>query len=137
MSTRSLFYLFLYIVLVLPGSETLLRCTYYFKVAFYEIMKGMWVRNGLQIRGQAMTYIQCHFSNSMVDPDLFLLQICATRLNPDEFLRTILDRFNVQHWLSLAKDEDKEHLQFVDQAKFYIPSFEDFLILIGTVKLIF
>ena len=100
-------------------------------------MKGMWVRNGLQIRGQAMTYIQCHFSNSMVDPDLFLLQICATRLNPDEFLRTILDRFNVQHWLSLAKDEDKEHLQFVDQAKFYIPSFEDFLILNGTVKLIF
>ena len=78
-------------------------------------MKGMWVRNGLQIRGQAMTYIQCHFSNSMVDPDLFLLQLCAARLNPAEFMRTILDRFNVQHWLSLAKEEDKEHLQFVDQ----------------------
>ena len=76
-----------------------------FQVAFYEIMSQMWVRNGLQIRGQAMTYIQCHFSNSMVDPDLLLLQICATRLNPSVFLKTILDRFHVKQWLSFAKKD--------------------------------
>lgn len=34
------------------------------------------VRNGLQIKGQAMTYIQCNFCNSMVDADLYLLQVC-------------------------------------------------------------
>lgn len=28
------------------------------QVAFYEIISGLWVRNGLQIKGQAMTYIQ-------------------------------------------------------------------------------
>ncbi len=38
-------------------------------------MCGLWVRNGLQIKGQAMTYIQCHFCKSMVDADLFLLQV--------------------------------------------------------------
>ena len=47
----------------------------YFQVAFYEIMAGLWVRNGLQIKGQAMTYIQCHFCKSMVDAALFLLQL--------------------------------------------------------------
>lgn len=52
----------------------------YLQAAFYEIMCGLWVRNGLQIRGQAMTYIQNHFCKSMVDADLFLLQVCSTQL---------------------------------------------------------
>ena len=77
-------------------------------MAFYEIMSQMWVRNGLQIRGQAITYLQCHFANSMVDPDLFLLQICATRLDPSVFLKTILERFNVKQWLSLSRNTNKE-----------------------------
>lgn len=37
----------------------------------------MWVRNGLQIKGQAMTYVQSHFCNSMIDPDIYLLQVCG------------------------------------------------------------
>lgn len=45
------------------------------QVVFHEVFAGMWVRNGLQIKGQAMTYIQCHFCNSMVDADLYLLQV--------------------------------------------------------------
>lgn len=35
----------------------------------------MWVRNGIQIKGQAMTYIQCHFCYSMGDADLYLMQV--------------------------------------------------------------
>ncbi|XP_076360822.1 ubr3 ubiquitin ligase isoform X3 [Tachypleus tridentatus] len=69
-------------------------------VAFHEILCGTWVRNGLQIKGQAMTYIQCHFCNSMVDADLFLLQVCATHLDPDWFLQTVLQRFHVFDWFS-------------------------------------
>jgi len=61
-------------------------------VAFYEILNGLWVRNGLQIKGQAMTYIQCNFCNSMVDADLYLLQICATKLMPDVFLKTVIEK---------------------------------------------
>ena len=62
------------------------------QVAFYEILCGMWVRNGLQIKGQAMTYIQCNFCNSMVDADLYLLQICATQIHSEMFLTTVMEK---------------------------------------------
>jgi E3 ubiquitin-protein ligase UBR3 len=62
------------------------------QVAFYEILCGMWVRNGLQIKGQAMTYIQCNFCNSMVDADLYLLQICATQISSEVFLATVMEK---------------------------------------------
>ena len=68
----------------------------------------MWVRNGLQIKGQAMTYIQCHFCNSMVDADMFLLQLCATRLDPGVFLKSVLERFHMLPWLSLSSDRAGE-----------------------------
>lgn len=82
----------------------------------------MWVRNGLQIKGQAMTYVQSHFCNSMIDPDIYLLQVCidfdgtfvsvincidkiifslffyfvlqvcASRLDPDYFISSVFER---------------------------------------------
>ncbi|XP_026827990.1 E3 ubiquitin-protein ligase Ubr3 isoform X2 [Ooceraea biroi] len=72
------------------------------QVAFYEILNGLWIRNGLQIKGQAMTYIQCNFCNSMVDADLYLLQICATKLLAGSFLTTVIDKFHVKEWMSLC-----------------------------------
>ena len=45
------------------------------QVAVAEVYAGMWVRNGLQIKGQAMTYVQCHFCYSMVDADIYLMQV--------------------------------------------------------------
>ncbi|CAH1395459.1 unnamed protein product [Nezara viridula] len=72
------------------------------QVAFYEILNGLWVRNGLQIKGQAMTYVQCNFCNSMVDADLYLLQVCATVLPPSFFIPTVLQRFHVMDWLSFS-----------------------------------
>jgi len=47
------------------------------KVCYYEILAGMWVRNGHQIRGQAMTYVQSHFCKSTIDVDIYLLQATA------------------------------------------------------------
>ncbi|KAL1497456.1 hypothetical protein ABEB36_008425 [Hypothenemus hampei] len=72
------------------------------QVAFYEILNGLWVRNGLQIKGQAMTYIQCNFCNSMVDADLYLLQICSTRVNTARFLTMVIDQFHVKEFMSLV-----------------------------------
>jgi hypothetical protein len=46
-----------------------------------QIYAGMWVRNGIQIKGQAMTYIQCHFCYSMADLDIFLLQVSLMSFN--------------------------------------------------------
>ncbi|XP_055914152.1 E3 ubiquitin-protein ligase Ubr3 isoform X3 [Eupeodes corollae] len=69
---------------------------------FYEILAGKWVRNGLQIKGQAMTYIQANFCNSMADMDLFFLQICATNLPDYFFLTNAIDLFSVGQWLEMA-----------------------------------
>lgn len=102
---------------LLPDSQTLhlmmmhpLRA----QAAFYEIMCQMWVRNGLQIRGQAMTYIQSHFCNSMVDADMFLLQICATRLEPATFIKDVLDRFHAPTMLTLSAEKDPDNPPLIE-----------------------
>lgn len=46
-----------------------------------------------------MTYIQANFCNSMVDMDLFFLQICSTQLPAYVFLTTAIDVFGVSEWL--------------------------------------
>lgn len=95
-------------------------------------MSGLWVRNGLQIKGQAMTYIQCHFCKSMVDADLFLLQVCATQLPANSVLKTILESFQITEWLSLRpgppnpkarvyRDRDQE-LQMIDSCLIFLTS---------------
>lgn len=60
------------------------------QVAFYEIMQGAWVRNGLQIKGQAMTYIQSNFCISMVDADIYLLQLCLSELSDANILMSLI-----------------------------------------------
>lgn len=60
------------------------------------------MRNGLQIKGQAMTYIQANFCNSMADMDLFFLQICATNIPQSFFLQNTIDIFGIGSWLELA-----------------------------------
>ncbi len=52
------------------------------------------MRNGVQIKGQAMTYLQCNFCSSMVDADLYLLQILATQLPPLNFMSTVIEKYD-------------------------------------------
>lgn len=70
----------------------LILCSRRIQVAFHEIVNGLWVRNGLQIKGQAMTYIQCNFCSSMVDADLFLLQILSTELPSVRFMQLVTEK---------------------------------------------
>uniref|UniRef100_F6Z886 E3 ubiquitin-protein ligase n=1 Tax=Monodelphis domestica TaxID=13616 RepID=F6Z886_MONDO len=63
---------------ILPDQEMLMKLMIHplqIQASLSEIHSNMWVRNGLQIKGQAMTYVQSHFCNSMIDPDIYLLQI--------------------------------------------------------------
>ncbi|KAK7110558.1 E3 ubiquitin-protein ligase UBR3-like [Littorina saxatilis] len=92
---------------VLPGRDTLCQVMMHplqVQVCMPQIYAGMWVRNGIQIKGQAMTYIQCHFCYSMADLDIFLLQVCAASMHPDLFLELVFDRFQVVKWLSFEHD---------------------------------
>uniref|UniRef100_A0A2M4A6W9 E3 ubiquitin-protein ligase n=1 Tax=Anopheles triannulatus TaxID=58253 RepID=A0A2M4A6W9_9DIPT len=49
-----------------------------------------------------MTYIQANFCNSMVDMDLFFLQICATQLPPNQFLSECIAIFSIEDWLGMS-----------------------------------
>ena len=79
-----------------------------------------------------MTYIQCHFCKSMVDADIFLLQMCATHLAPDFFLEMVLERFKIKDWLSLSSDtqhiptrayrDQDQRVQMIESCLFFIVS---------------
>lgn len=49
-----------------------------------------------------MTYIQANFCNSMVDMDLFFLQICAIQLRPETYLLRAIESFGVTEWLGMC-----------------------------------
>lgn len=78
---------------------------------FYEILSGIWIRNGLQIKGQAMTYIQANFCNSMVDMDLFFLQICAIQLPAKTFLLNAIESFGVSDWLGMSQLSQPQEME--------------------------
>ena len=72
------------------------------QIGFHEIHANMWVRNGMQMRGQAMTFVQNHFCSSFSDADLFLVQCLATKLDPVLFMNTFLERFHLTQLLREA-----------------------------------
>lgn len=102
------------------------------QIAFYSVLCGLYVRNGLQMKGQAMTYIQCHFCNSMVDADLFLIQICATHVDPNWFIQTTFERFHVWESLSLANNDLTHHKGFL-QSDQVLPMLEGALTFLATL----
>ena len=102
-----------------------------FQAAFYEIMCVMWVRNGLQIKGQAMTYIQCHFCNSMVDADMFN-SVLPDLILLSVFLKSVLDRFHVLPWLSLSSEREQTGQRLLDQDQ-EIPIMESALIFLASL----
>jgi hypothetical protein len=80
------------------------------QIATHEIHANMWVRNGMQMKGQAMTYVQNHFCSSFSDADLFLIQSIASQLEPEIFMNLLFERFHLKKWLekTLLKNSNKE-----------------------------
>ena len=58
-----------------------------------------------------MTYIQANFCNSMVDMDLFFLQICSTQLPAQTFLTTAIDAFGVADWLGMCAMSSPQEME--------------------------
>ena len=72
------------------------------QIGSYEVNANLWVLNGLQMKGQFMTYVQNHFSSSFNDPDLFLLQLISCKFNNHELLvKVLLERFQVYDYFSI------------------------------------
>ncbi|XP_003381502.1 E3 ubiquitin-protein ligase UBR3 [Trichinella spiralis] len=88
--------------LVLP-SESFLRMLMLhplrIQVGRCEITSGMWVRNGASIRHQFYLYCQSHFCASFIDWDLYLMQLCMQKCNPEWFVLTV---FHTASWFSFS-----------------------------------
>ena len=76
-------------------------------------MAGLWVTNGLQIKTQAINYMQPHFCNSTIDADVFLIQQVVTRFAPDEFIDMFASSYGLKQYMyiypiaSTPMDQDK------------------------------
>ncbi|KAJ3226348.1 hypothetical protein HK099_005056 [Clydaea vesicula] len=64
-----------------------------------QIKCGLWVRNGFSVRNQALHYKEGSLRDCM-DNDIFMLQIGACLVEPNKFLITLIDRFELLNWLS-------------------------------------
>lgn len=85
------------------------------QIGFHEIHANMWVRNGMQMKGQAMTYVQNHFCTSFSDADLFLIQALASRIDPSLFMQIFFERFHLIKWLKTTiKNRHKNNLHDSD-----------------------
>uniref|UniRef100_A0AAR2JE95 E3 ubiquitin-protein ligase n=1 Tax=Pygocentrus nattereri TaxID=42514 RepID=A0AAR2JE95_PYGNA len=122
---------------LLPDQEMLMKIMVHplqIQACLSEIHSNMWVRNGLQIKGQAMTYVQSHFCNSMIDPDIFLLQVCASRLDPDYFISSVFERFKVVDLLTMASQHQNTVLD-AEQERPMLEGALTFLVILCSLRI--
>ncbi|KRY00594.1 E3 ubiquitin-protein ligase UBR3 [Trichinella pseudospiralis] len=100
--------------LVIP-SESFLRMLMLhplrIQVGRCEIASGMWVRNGASIRYQSYLYSQSHFCSSFIDLDLYLMQLCMQKCNPEWFVLTVFDCFHTASWFSFSPSARNPYLR--------------------------
>jgi E3 ubiquitin-protein ligase UBR1 len=65
-----------------------------------QIRTGLWVRNGLAIRGQLLHYRDYMLRELCYDQDLFIIQSSFILSDPNTILVTILRRFQLLDWFS-------------------------------------
>uniref|UniRef100_A0A9J8CCB2 E3 ubiquitin-protein ligase n=1 Tax=Cyprinus carpio carpio TaxID=630221 RepID=A0A9J8CCB2_CYPCA len=121
---------------LLPDQEMLMKIMVHplqIQASLSEIHSNMWVRNGLQIKGQAMTYVQSHFCNSMIDPDIYLLQVCASRLDPDYFISSVFERFKVVDLLTMASQHQNAVLDS-EQERPMLEGALTFLVILSSLR---
>nr|XP_032821084.1 E3 ubiquitin-protein ligase UBR2-like isoform X2 [Petromyzon marinus] len=72
-------------------AELPLRCL----VLLAQVNAGMWRRNGFSLANQMYHYHSAMCRQEMFDKDVLMLQIAASRMDPDEFLLLLLCRFEL------------------------------------------
>ncbi|KAF9972936.1 hypothetical protein BGZ73_003880 [Actinomortierella ambigua] len=69
-------------------------------VLMAQIKANVWVRNGFVIRTQAQYYREVSLRENTYDSDIYLLQLAFVLFDPEHFLVTMLDRFELLQWFS-------------------------------------
>uniref|UniRef100_A0A5S6QS61 E3 ubiquitin-protein ligase n=1 Tax=Trichuris muris TaxID=70415 RepID=A0A5S6QS61_TRIMR len=95
-----------------------------------EISCNMWVCNGTSMRYQSYLYGQSHYSYSFVDLDIYILQLCMRKCDPDWFVLCIFDRFHLAPWFSFPNSPGA--LPFL-RAEWVMPMMEGALRLLVTL----
>ncbi|KAK9883218.1 hypothetical protein WA026_001407 [Henosepilachna vigintioctopunctata] len=78
-----------------------------------------------------MTYIQCNFCNAMVDADLYLLQICSTRIPSADFLNIAIENFHIKEWMSMSPYQTPQNSYL--EGEHDAPMLESFLTCLATL----
>ncbi|KAJ3568186.1 hypothetical protein NPX13_g6507 [Xylaria arbuscula] len=85
-----------------------------------QIKAGMWVRNGISLRHQAMTYRNIVTRDVTHARDIFLLQTAMVVCDPARVLASIIDRFGMEKWvkgfyeMTTAMQDATQHLDVVE-----------------------
>ncbi|KJH47889.1 putative zinc finger in N-recognin [Dictyocaulus viviparus] len=91
------------------------------QVARAEYHAGMWVRNGNQLRVQAIIYAQPHINTSFQIPDIDLIRYCAANVDPDWFIDVLIHNFHltdVFRFAAVNKDlKSDDDMDLSSQAK--------------------
>ncbi|KAF9180948.1 hypothetical protein BGZ51_005784 [Haplosporangium sp. Z 767] len=87
-------------------------------VLMAQIKANVWVRNGFVIRTQAQYYREVSLRENTYDSDIFLLQVAMVLFEPEHFLVTALDRFELLEWFSGQREHSTyDLLQIVFMAE--------------------
>ncbi|KAG0300770.1 hypothetical protein BGZ98_008913, partial [Dissophora globulifera] len=87
-------------------------------VLMAQIKANVWVRNGFVIRTQAQYYREVSLRENTYDSDIFLLQVSLVLFEPEHFLVTALDRFELLDWFSGQREHSTyDLLQIVFMAE--------------------
>ncbi|CAL8143832.1 unnamed protein product [Orchesella dallaii] len=98
----------------IPVVEQLLRL----QVANYGISTRLWARNGPSLVNQAEYYVSSLCCNSMIDADLFMLQVAAVRCpgsSENKFVRMVLEEFGMTDVLSIRSLQEEGSLRRITQ----------------------
>ncbi|KAI0540764.1 hypothetical protein GGR58DRAFT_459881 [Xylaria digitata] len=79
-----------------------------------QIKAGMWVRNGISLRHQAMTYRNIVTRDVTHARDIFLLQTAMVVCDPARVLASIIDRFGMEKWVKGIYGTAQDATQHLD-----------------------
>lgn len=68
------------------------------QVMIAQFRAGMWRRNGYSLVNQVYFYHNVRLRDEMYDRDILMLQIGCARLNPNEYLIHLLNKFSLLFW---------------------------------------
>lgn len=90
-----------------------------------QMKAGMWVRNGLSLRHQMITYKGAAYRDLAHHRDIFMIQTALVVCDPSRVLATMIDRFGLEQWMrgEYVIRKDFEASQQLDVAEDFIHLF--------------